>query len=332
MNKIGIHHRPDSFSRDWINCCRKNSVPFKIVNCYDSDIMDQLLDCNTLMWHFHHANYKDFLFAKQLVYSVQKAGKTVFPDFYTAWTFNDKIGQKYLLESIGAPTVPTYVFYDKEDAQNWANKAVFPKVFKLRNGAGSEHVRLVENEKSARKLINQAFGQGFSQYAAKPNLIERFRKFRNGKTGIMDLAKGVVRLGYTTNFNIVAGNEKGYIYFQDFIPGNDHDVRVVVVGNKAFAIKRSVRENDFRASGSGINYMSKGLFEENTIKLAFEITERLKAKCVAFDFIFEGEVPKVVEISYGFLCREVNGYWDKRLNWHNEQAKPPDWILEQVLN
>jgi glutathione synthase/RimK-type ligase-like ATP-grasp enzyme len=45
--------------------------------------------------------------------------------------------------------------------------------------------------------------------------------------------------------------EKNYVYFQDFIPQNDFDIRIIVIGKRAFAIKRMVRKGDFRASGSG---------------------------------------------------------------------------------
>ena len=79
--KIGIHSRKNSFSDRWIKYCIENYIEYKIVNCYSNDIMDQLEDCDALMWHFHHAEPRDFLFAKQLLYSIQLSGKIVFPDF-----------------------------------------------------------------------------------------------------------------------------------------------------------------------------------------------------------------------------------------------------------
>ena len=60
-----------------------------------------------------------------------------FPNFKTVWHFDDKLGQKYLFESIKAPLVTSYAFLYKAGALLWANKASFPKVFKLRGGAGS---------------------------------------------------------------------------------------------------------------------------------------------------------------------------------------------------
>lgn len=316
---IAIHHSSTSFSDRWIAYCEANRVPYKIVNCYRSDIMKQLDDCDALMWHFNHQSQKDVLFAKQLLYSVQAAGKKVFPDFYTAWHFDDKVGQKYLLESIGSPLVPTYVFYDKRDALVWSKITNYPKVFKLRGGAGSANVRIVKTHAAAVKLIKKAFGRGFSQYNALDNLKERIRKYRFGKTDFSDVVKGFIRLVYPTQYSVVAGRERGYVYFQDFIAGNDFDIRVIVIGDKAFAIKRMVRENDFRASGSGNVLYEKKNFDDETIKLSFLLADKLKNQCVAFDYVYSDGHPFVVEISYGFIKEVYDpcvGYWDKEMHWY----------------
>ena len=34
------------------------------------------------------------------------------------------------------------------------------------------------------------------------------------------------------------GREKEYIYFQDFIPGNDYDTRVTIIGDRARLYKK----------------------------------------------------------------------------------------------
>ncbi len=332
--KIGIHHTKGLFSDRWIGYCEEKYIPYKLVNCYANDIIDQLDDCDALMWHFHHASPKDFLFARQLLYSVQLSGRAVFPDFHTMWHFDHKVGQKYLLEAIGAPLVPTHVFYDKKEAMAWANDTGFPKVFKLSTGGGSQNVRLVKDRAQAMKLIKRAFGKGFSQYAAWSNLKERIRKYRKGLTSLYDVFKGIIRLGYPTGFARVKGREKGYVYFQDFIPGNDSDIRVVVIGQKAFAIKRMTRENDFRASGSGTIFYDKALFDVDIIKLSFDLADKLKSQCVAFDFVYDNKDPLLVEISYGFTPEGYDpcpGYWDNKLNWYEGSFNPYGWMVEGVL-
>jgi len=333
--KIAIHHKENDFSSKWIEYCQKNQIDYKIVNCYENDIIDQLGDCDALMWHFNQSNPKDVLFAKQLLYSMQTAGKKVFPDFNTAWHFDDKVGQKYLLEAIGAPVVPSYVFYEKQKALQWVEKTEFPKVFKLRKGAGSAHVRLVQKQKEAKKLVHKAFSRGFSQYNKVANLKDRWLKFRNGNLGFMNVMKGVLRFGKTTEFAKIVGNEKGYIYFQDFVPNNDYDIRVIVINDKAFAIKRLVRKGDFRASGSGHILYEKHHFHEDTIRLSFDVASKIQSQCLALDYVFKDDKPLITELSYGFVKEgyyPCKGYWDRDLNWVEGPFDAQGWMVESVIS
>lgn len=332
--KIAIHNRPGSFSDSWIEYCKQKNVSFKIVDAYRSDVVGQLHDCDAFMWHFHHANHKDTLFAKQLLYSLEKSGISVFPDFHTCWHFDDKVGQKYLLEASGFPLVSTYVFYNKNEALNWANNTDFPKVFKLRSGSASSNVKLVLNKKSAKGLIKQAFGNGFQQYEPMSNLKERWRKFKDGKTGYFDLVKGLIRFGYTTEFSKVAGRERGYIYFQDFIEGCDGDFRLKVVGERCWGFKRDIREGDFRASGSGKLDFDKTLVKPDLVKLAFKIADKLKLQACAFDFVLDRQGDAyLLEQSYGFGYedKQFYGYWDKKLNWHEGAFDPFGWMVEGII-
>lgn len=332
--KIGIHHTKGSFSERWIAYCDSKRIDYTLVDCYKSDIIKQLADSNALMWHFSHKCPKASKFAKQLLLSVEASGKNVFPDSNTVWHFDDKVGQKYLLESIGAPLVTAYVFFSSYEAQAWANNTNYPKVFKLRTGAGSDNVYLVRSKNEACQLIKKAFRRGFKQYEPWGNLDERIRKYKLGKTTLWDVVKGIIRLAHTTDYSRLTGKEVGYTYFQDYIPGNDHDIRVVVIGDKAFAIKRLVRENDFRASGSGNIMYDRNLFDEGIIKLSFEIADKLHSQCVAFDYVHDKGKPLIVEISYGFSPTGYDpcpGYWDKDINWQGGYFNPYGWMIEDLI-
>ena len=332
--RIAIHETKGFFSDRWISYCVTNHLDYKLVDCYSSDIIQQLADCDALMWHFNHKSPKASKFAKQLLFSVQASGRSVFPDFNTMWHFDDKVAQKYLLEALETPLTPSYVFYTKKEASEWAGKTSYPKVFKLRTGAGSDNVRLVKSQQEALRLINRAFGRGFRQYEAWGNLKERIRRYRIGKASLSDVLKGIIRLAHTTEYSRVTGKEIGYVYFQDFIPDNDHDIRVIVIGDKAFAIKRMVRANDFRASGSGDIHYDRELFNEDTIRLSLNIALKLKAQCIAFDYIHMNNQPLLVEISYGFTPEgyaACPGYWDEDLNWHEGKFNPYGWMVEDLI-
>ena len=334
--KIAIHSSKRSFSDGWIEYCEQNDIPFNIVNCYDSDIINQLKDCDALMWHHHHGEYKDVLFAKQLLHSMEQAGKKVFPDFRTNWHFDDKVGQKYLLEAIGVPIVPSFVFYSKSEAFEWINNTSFPKVFKLRGGAGSANVKLVNNRNQAKRLTSKAFSNGFSQYNRIEHLKDRFNQFRFGKKTFFDFLKGVGRLFIPIKHINFRHKEKGYVYFQDFIPNNNFDIRVIVIKDKAFAIKRLVRKNDFRASGSGTIIYNRNEIDIRCIQIAFNTSILLNSQCIAYDFVFDQhDNPLIIEISYGFSPSgyfDCPGYWDSQLVWHEGKFNPYGWMVDLVVN
>jgi glutathione synthase/RimK-type ligase-like ATP-grasp enzyme len=142
---IAIHVSKSGFSDRWIAYCEKQGIPYKAVDCYRSDILEQLSDCDALLWHHNHAYPVDQLIAKQLLFSLEQAGKVVFPDFRTAWHYDDKLGQKYLFEPWNCLLSKPGVFSRKR-SQSLGKGTSFPKVFKLRRGAGSRNVFLVKNK------------------------------------------------------------------------------------------------------------------------------------------------------------------------------------------
>ena len=210
--KIAIHKLTGSFSDRWIKYCNENNIPYKLVNCYDSDIVAQLDDCIGLMWHWSLNDYKAALFAWQLTISLEKKGIKVFPDVNTAWHYYDKLGQKYLLEAVGAPIVNSYLFYSKQDALNWLDTTNFPKVFKLRGGAASVNVRLVNSKTKAKKLIRKAFGGGFSHINHFSRLKDRIRILKRDKNliSLRGVISGIARLFIPTEVERFSHNEKGY--------------------------------------------------------------------------------------------------------------------------
>lgn len=331
---IAIHNAPGSFSDYWIKYCQDKKIPYKIVNAYATDIIDQVADCDAFMWHHNHGNYKDVLFAKQLLYSLQMAGKKVFPDFNTTWHFDDKVGQKYLLEAIDAPLVPSYVFYTRREALAWARQTSFPKVFKLRGGAGAVNVKLVKTRREAIRLVRKAFSVGFSQFNKWHYWQDRFQSWKQGAISFGGLCKGIGRLIFPPEFAKMHPNEKGYVYFQEFIAGNQTDFRIKVVDGKCWGFQRVVRENDFRASGSGKLIFDNAAIPLELVSIAQETARRLALQSVAFDFIQANGVWLIVEMSYGFGFDEremCHGYWDEHLIWHDEYFVPQNWMVDCLL-
>ncbi len=265
-------------------------------------------------------------------------GIKVFPNSDTCWHYDDKVGQKYLLEAVNAPLVPSYVFYKKKEALEWVSKTELPKVFKTRNGAGSQNVCLINDKREARKIVDKAFGSGIPSYDKYGMLKESIWKFKRDQTlkSVGRIAKYLLKLPLPSRFQPEHTIEKGYVYFQDFMPDNEFDIRVIVIGNRAFAIKRFVRESDFRASGSGEFSYSPEEIPKRTIELAFNINSKLNTQSIAFDFIYDAKSDDfvIVEISYAYSVQayyECPGYWDRDLNWYEGKFKPEHLMVEDLI-
>lgn len=317
----------------------QHQIEYKLVNAYANDIIEQVSDCDAFMWHFHQGDYRDMLFAKGLILSLETRGIKCFPDSHTCWHFDDKIAQKYLLESIGAPLVPSYVFYSKREAVTWTENTVFPKVFKLKGGAGASNVKLARTKNEAIKLINQCFGRGFKQYRWQEQFHESFNKYKEGKASLREVLRPIryALKRYPTEFSHYHQNEIGYAYFQDFIPNNTFDIRICVVGSRAFALKRMTRKNDFRASGSGHIIYDKKQINERCVEIAFECNKKLQMQSVAFDFVFDpSHNPLIVEISYGYAMSAYDfceGYWTDDMQWHEgTHFDFCGWMVENLIS
>lgn len=119
--------------------------------------------------------------------------------------------------AVGAPLVPTCMFYDLKETLRWIDRTVFPKVFKLRKGAGSSNAKLVHNATEARALAERAFSSGFSAVRHYgQDALKRYRATK--KHG--DLLKAVKRIPRTLA-TILSNREmmeveKGYVFKTSF--------------------------------------------------------------------------------------------------------------------
>lgn len=335
--KLAVHNG-EGWNKKWIEYCSDNDIPVIVVNCYDSDIIRQLREKGVthLMWHFSHAFPKDILMARNVLYAADKLGIKTYPDFETSWHFDDKVSQKYLLEAVDAPMVASYAFYSKDEALSWLKeKAKFPLVAKLRRGAGSYNVRLIRSFSEAKQYTQKMFSSGVHPtpgvFADSKNKLRVAGDWK----GIMRRLKKLP--GF---FNMVKRGrmfpvEKGYVYFQEFIPNNKEDLRVGITKDHMWGVKRKVRKNDFRASGSGMFHYDLSDVPLETLGKLYQIFLKSGFQSMAFDLVKkpDGEFV-IVEISYGFLSSlfyESPGYWNADLEFVEKIVYPEYAILENFL-
>jgi len=332
---IAIHCASGSFPSGWIKYCKEHQIPYKEVNCFADDIIAQLQGCTMLMWHWEHHDYRASLFARQLIASAEAMGVRVFPDTNTCWHYDDKVGQKYLLEAIGAPLVPSHVFYHRDAAMAWLEQATFPLVWKLRGGASSQNVRLVHDHTAARKIIRRSFAAGWRPDRLHA-LRERLWQFRKAPSlrSFTDIGRGLLRTVVPHEKHRNQLLERNYVYFQEFIPGLTYDIRVVVIGSRCYAFRRMTRDGDFRASGSGSMDHNPEKISLSIIATAFEVAGKMRAQSVAFDFVQTESEALIIEVSYAFALkgyRNCPGWWDRDLTWHEGHVRPEAFMIQDLL-
>ncbi len=334
---IGIHDHAGSFSDRWISYCTENRIAFHRVDCLASDVVSQCNGMDGVLWHWSQNSPTELLVARQIITALEQSGLEVFPSMATCAHFDDKVAQKYLLEAIGAPLIPTWVFFDRDKAMRWIATATWPKVFKLRCGAGSTNVRLICSRAEAEVFCRKAFGRGFPAVSGYFSDVQtRLRKTPTAKH-LLDKVRRAPRM--ILRNHALRGHiprQQGYLYLQEFLPNNAVDTRITIIGDRAFGFTRANRPNDFRASGSGSIAYEPDKIDKRCVDIAFRVANRTGSQSLAFDFLRNprGE-PMIAEISYCYMASAVHacqGHWDHEGTWHEGQTWPEEAILEDLLS
>lgn len=322
----------------WVEFCQNHNIKYDFVDLFAVDIVDTLKKYDVLLWHFSQYDYQEMLEARSILYTAKKIGLKVFPDFNESWHFDDKVAEMYALQAVNAPIPYSKVFYDLGTLKNWVNTSLiqYPLVGKLRTGSGSHNVKLLRTEKELIKYAKHMLNRGYNPapsllYKASSN-IRSSHNWQTFKSKFKRIPEFLQVLRNAKKFP----NEKGYVYLQEFIPNDNFDMKVVVVGNKLSGLIRPVRSHDFRASGGGEVFYDKSFFSKELINSAFNVADALGVQCIGFDYVIDKRTGKglIVEMSYGFSHTAVmglNGYFDRNGDWHDGPLNAPEEILKNML-
>lgn len=337
--RIVAVHGSNGMAARWPRHVEALNLEYRAVDGTSTSILDDLRDCDAFLWHLDQGKANDLRFARSVLLAAASMGLRVYPDHNTSWHFDDKVAQKYALESIGAPLADTWVYFDRDEALEFASRASYPLVFKLRRGAGSLNVLMVRDRGEAVRLVTMMFGRGVSPFPATgayKDARNRVRRRHRNPLWVIQNAPRVIA-GYLRRTRS-HDRERDYVLFQRFVPGNDHDVRVVIVGRRAFAWRRGVRPHDFRASGYGSNtFLEPEAIDTRVVELGFRIARDLRCQSLALDFVFEpgSGAPVVLEVSFATIPELVDacrGYFDDALVWHPGSFDMAQMVLQDLVD
>jgi glutathione synthase/RimK-type ligase-like ATP-grasp enzyme len=313
---------------------RHNNIDFIELNIDELDFWIKVKKVDLFLFRWAHVDDHHQLVSSILPVIENYLKIKCFPNLKTCWHYDDKIKQYYLLRSLGYPVIESYIFWEQENALAWVEKVDYPIVFKIKSGAGSSNVVLIKNKKEATQIINRMFSKGIlSAYGIPHKGKIKYKNFENFiRQKIDKYILNKIKHIRPTVWQI----SKNYVLFQRFLPNNKFDTRITTIGNRAFGYRRFVRDNDFRASGSGKIDHSNDVIDKRFIKLALQISKELEFQSMAYDFLLnEHNQPEICEISYTYvdkLIYKCPGYWDENLLWHPGNFWPQYLHVKDSLN
>jgi glutathione synthase/RimK-type ligase-like ATP-grasp enzyme len=205
--------------------------------------------------------------SRRLVADLNRRGIKTLPTAREALWYDDKAAQ---MEALEQWMPATEFFRSQVAAELWLDTgARFPFVSKSIDGAGSRGVRLIHDRAEARAELRRAFTS-----PGIPSVYDRW--------------------------------QLGYVYWQEFVPGQACDYRICVVGSYVYGLVRNVRPGDFRASGSGSfrNLTMADDRERAAAQLGVEIANAIGTDWMAFDIVFAQDGrPLVLEMSSAWTMK-----------------------------
>lgn len=168
-------------------------------------------DDGAVFVHMHH-HPESRNYDKELMAALAgRDGLRLCPDPRSAVLYDDKVEQHRQL----ARWMPrTQIVTSNRDVPGALAKLRVPLISKTAEGAGSKNVRLIETVGDAAAEAEQAL-----EGAGIPCHYDQ--------------------------------RQRGYLLWQEFLPGNDYDFRVIAIGRERLILRRGNRDDRPMASGSG---------------------------------------------------------------------------------
>jgi glutathione synthase/RimK-type ligase-like ATP-grasp enzyme len=213
--------------------------------------------------------YKDYI--EDIILGAQEMGVKVVPSYKFLRANNNKVFME-ILRDILISDINLKSNYLCAPDDKKLDEVNYPIVMKESKGAMGSGVSLIKNKK---QLIQQI---------AK---INRIKNLINIKNNIKDFLRPYKHKGY-----IKESLYREKFILQEFIPNLKSDYKILIFGKRYYIFERPVRQNDFRASGSGNKNYKYGSSVKINLKLftyAEQIYQILKVPNLSLDICTNGQ-------------------------------------------
>lgn len=156
---VGYSLSESGWAEDWKNLCIANSIEYKSFDSFDPDFIDDLLAYgpDRVLWRSGNIPYKKIKDEMQRQF-LDRTELRIVPNWNTHYLYDHKIRQTYLFNLHGIPHPETRIFFSREYALEYIERAEYPFVVKADGGSGSRSFRFIETKEQALVRVNEAFG------------------------------------------------------------------------------------------------------------------------------------------------------------------------------
>ncbi|MBW6499438.1 MAG: hypothetical protein K0B09_13695, partial [Bacteroidales bacterium] len=221
-------------------------------------------------------NYRQYI--RDVIYHLSKHNKII-PSYDLLKCHENKGYQELYKREIGLQSLNAgyYTSYREVDV----DRLVFPVVLKTIKGTNGNGVFLLKNKADFFKVVKKLRNQ--FDLLTRLDLLRR-KYFRKKK--FSEYPDFSDRRDYD-EYREYLRVEEDFV-LQQFVPNLNFDYRVLVACGRYYVMKRSVKNGDFRASGSKLFSFSK-VPDQGLLNYARSVYEKFDTPFLSLDVMFDGK-------------------------------------------
>lgn len=279
-----LKNEQDGSVDKWQIACDKRSVNYDIIDLTKSDWLDKIkrkkYDLCLLRPSGTVSHYKQMY--DERVYSiVYYLGLSVFPSLKEIMIYENKRMLSYFLESQDIPHPKTYVFYNKQEAEEFIEKVEYPIVGKTAIGASGSGVKIIREKKDTFEYISQAF--------SKKGIKSRFGPNRNTGSPSSWTKKAIQEPSYLIKkikeyLYRYSRGQTDFLIFQEYIP-HEYEWRIVKIGESYFGHQK-IKTGEMASGTKGIDFVKP---PSSILNFTKDLCAKHNFNSMAFDLFEDGK-------------------------------------------
>ncbi len=257
-------------------------------------------------------HYKDYI--EDIILGLHLQGAILIPEYNYLRANSNKVFMEILRDQMNLDSIKnikSHNFGTIEELDDRIDEFTFPVVIKSAAGAMSSGVRLAHNKKELIKIA------------------KRLSRTKYLYDELWDYGRSIKHKGY-----IRESKYRKKFIIQNFIPELENDWKIVIYDKKYYILYRGIRDNDFRASGSG-KFIFKEIIPDGILDFAEEIFNYFDVPNISIDIAFSGNNFHLFEfqaVYFGTTTIEKSSFYFMKGNDRWEMFKEKSELEKEYVD